>query len=44
MYNKSVCDIRANNLEKDYSVCIQLSFVDETKTDEEYNCSKCKDN
>jgi hypothetical protein len=43
MYKHNICDIKKDEtaMNNKFSACSQLSIVDETKTDMEYNCSKC---
>jgi len=45
MSEKCICDIMVNrnNLGEKLSICLQLSVVDETKTDMEYKCFKSED-
>jgi hypothetical protein len=45
MFKNNICDINRNeyNSKSEFSTCSQLSVVDETKTDMEYNCFNCSD-
>jgi len=46
MFKNNTCEINWNekDLKNKFSICSQLSIVDETKTDMEYNCFGCKHN
>ncbi len=43
MLNYNKCDIKNKEYDSNckFSTCSQLSVVDDTKTDMEYNCFKC---
>ncbi|MDF2988730.1 MAG: hypothetical protein K0R50_4240 [Eubacterium sp.] len=43
MFEKKNCEIQSTTSEVGYSVCSKMSVVDDTKSDMEYNCSKCTD-
>lgn len=44
MLKNNICDINMDesDLNNSFSICEQLSVVDEAKTDMEYNCFKCR--